>query len=117
MLRGLCSSGIMIPVAQALEPRVPGDTAQDPALPLGQVEAGKAQDSEDTPAAGLHQAVQISDPCTWRIQANADGETEVVTAGTDYSRAAELAATSLVPSCVTLCLGWSGAAREHDLTG
>ena len=41
-----------IPVVQAPEPRAPGDTAQNLALPLGQEEAGRTQGSKDTPAAG-----------------------------------------------------------------
>ena len=45
--------------------QIPGrlaDTAQNPVLPLGQVEAGRAQDSKDSPAARCPQAVQISTP-------------------------------------------------------
>ena len=38
------------------------DKASDPAFPLGQVEAGKAQDSEDSPAAGRTLTVQIIAP-------------------------------------------------------
>ena len=52
----------MIPAAQALEPRALGDTAQDPAIPPGQAEARRAQDSKDAPAAGRPPAVQISAP-------------------------------------------------------
>ena len=39
-----------------------GDTAQNPALPPGQAEAGKAQDSKDTPANRWPGAEQISAP-------------------------------------------------------
>ena len=40
-----------------------GNTAQDPALPLGLAEAKRAQDSKDTPAtAGWPRAEKISDP-------------------------------------------------------
>ena len=42
--------GSPIPVVQALEPRMLGDTAQDPVLPLGQAEAGRTQESKDAPA-------------------------------------------------------------------
>ena len=35
-----------IPAAQALDHRMPGDTAQDPVLYSRQAEAGRAQDSE-----------------------------------------------------------------------
>ena len=48
-------------------------TAQDPVVPPGQEETGKAQDTEDPPAAGCPQAVQISTQ-PWSIQANADWE-------------------------------------------
>ena len=64
----------MIPVAQASEPKAPVDTAQDPALPWGQAEAGRAQDSKDIPDAGRPRAVQISAPCTQSIQAPVDWE-------------------------------------------
>ena len=60
--RGLRCPGSAIPVAKAPEPRAPGGTAQHPALPPGQAEVGRAQDSEDTPAAGRSQAVQVSAP-------------------------------------------------------
>ena len=59
------------------------------------------------------QAVQISNSHPQSIQASVDWETVVVTTGAD-TRAGELAATSVVvPSGVTLCLGWSRAAREQ----
>ena len=45
-------SGSMIPGAQAPDPKVPGDTAQDPVLPLGQADARRTQDSKDAPVAG-----------------------------------------------------------------
>ena len=53
---------------------MPGDTAQNPALPLGQEEPGRAQDSEDAPATGRFRALQISTPCTGSIQPIADWE-------------------------------------------
>ena len=85
-----------------------GDTVQNPVLPSGQVEAGRAQDSEDTPAAEHPRVVQASAPYPRNIQASAEWETAVVTMGAD-SRAGELnAATAVVPPCVTLCLGGSG---------
>ena len=40
------------------------DTDPEPALPLGQVEVGRAQDSKDSPATGHPRAVQVSAP-TW----------------------------------------------------
>ena len=48
-----------IPAAQAPS-RGAGDTAQDPALPPGQTEAGRAQDGEDAPATKRPRAVQLS---------------------------------------------------------
>ena len=49
--------------------------------------------------------------CPGSIKASADWETVVVTVGAD-SRGGNLAAASVVvPPCVTLCLGRSGAAR------
>ena len=59
-------------------PQIPGrqaDTAQDPALPPGQAEAGRAQDSDDSPAAGHPRAVQVSAPRgPGSTQASADWE-------------------------------------------
>ena len=102
-----------IPVTQTPDPRALGATAQDPALVLGQAEDGRVQDSEDAPATGCPQAVQISASRPRSIQGSVDWETVVVTAGAD-SRAGELAAASVVvPPGVILCLGWSGATREQ----
>ena len=58
-----------ITAAQAPETRAGVDTAQDPAVPLGQAEAGRTKDSEDTAAAGHLRAVQISAPHPQSIQA------------------------------------------------
>ena len=71
-LEGAAPPGSVIPVAQAREPRVLGDTAQDLALPLGQPEARRAQGSKDTPAAGRPGAVQISSPHSRSIRAPMD---------------------------------------------
>ena len=66
------------------------DTAQDSALPLRQVEVGRAQNSKDSPATRCRQAVQISAPHhPGRIQASAEWENAVVTAGAN-SRAGDL---------------------------
>ena len=59
---GSCGPGAR---SQQYRPQIPGhrsDTAQDPAFPPppGQAEAGRAQESEDSPAARRPQAVQIS---------------------------------------------------------
>ena len=51
-----------IPAVQALDPSVPEDVAPDPAIPLGQVKAGRAQDSETASATGHPQAVQVRAP-------------------------------------------------------
>ena len=70
---------------QAPEPRAPGDTAQDPVLPPGQAEAGRAQDSKDAPAP----AEQTSSPAPQSLQA-LQTEISVVTEGAE-SRFPELA--------------------------
>ena len=75
----LCRDGLRnprstIPAAQALEHKVPEDIAQDPVLPPGQVEAGRTQESRDTPATGHPQAMQISAPRPRSNQAPADWE-------------------------------------------
>ena len=69
------SPGRGIPTVRAPEPRLPEDTAQDPALPAGQAEAGRAQDSKDTPAATtLSSADQrprprrIQNPADWELR-------------------------------------------------
>ena len=49
-----------------------GDTAQDLALPLGQAEARRAQESKGTPAARQPRADHISGPCPQSIQASVD---------------------------------------------
>ena len=71
---GTAQPGSMIPAAQASEPKAPVDTAQDPALPREQAEAGRAQDGEDVPDARRPQAVQIRATCTQSIQAPVDWE-------------------------------------------
>ena len=96
-----------VPVSQAPDARAVGDTVQNPVLPSGQAEAGRAQDSEDTPAAGHPRVVQTSASYPRSIQASTEWETVVVTMGAD-SRAGELNAATVVPPCVTLCLGGSG---------
>ena len=57
-------------------PRAQGarDTAQDPALPPGQVEAGRTQGGKDAPAARWPRAVQINTPCPRTIQVPGDWE-------------------------------------------
>ena len=100
---GLRNPGNAIPGVQALEPKALGNTAQDLVLPPGQVEAGRTQGSKDTPATGIPELCRAAPPIG-SIQAPADWETAVVTAGAD-SRAGELtAATVVVPSAVTLGL-------------
>ena len=58
---GGCAAPGAIPAAQA-RGRCAGDTAQDPALPPGQAEAGRTQGGEDAPAAPRPRAVQGGDP-------------------------------------------------------
>ena len=62
MWRWLCGPKSTIPVAQAPEPKAPRDTAQDTVLPLGQAEARRTQDSEDTPATRWHRTVETRAP-------------------------------------------------------
>ena len=57
-----CAAPRAIPVAKAPEPRAPGDTDQDPALPGGQTEAGRAQDSKDAPATGRLELCRSAGP-------------------------------------------------------
>ena len=110
---GAARPGSTIPAAQTLDARAPGDSAQDPALPSGQVEAGRAQDSEDAPVSRHPKLCRSR--CPQSIQASAAGETVVVTAGAD-SRAGRLAAAShIVPPCVTLCLVGSQPPRKRGL--
>ena len=54
----------MILAAQTTVLRALNKTAQDLTISLGQEEIGKAQDSEDTPASGCPQAVQMSAPAS-----------------------------------------------------
>ena len=98
-------------------PQSPGlrGTAQDPAFPPGQAEARRAQDIEDAPATGHPRAVQISAPCPRSIQASVDRETVVLAARADSMTRELAAAIAVVPPGVTLCLGWSSAAREQGL--
>ena len=111
-LHGGHGPGNTIPAAQALEPCVPGHTAQDPVLPLGQVEAGRTQDSKDAPAAGRPSRADQRPPPPEHL-----GQCRLVAAGVTAradSSAGELAAASgIVPSGVTVCLGWSRATREE----
>ena len=98
------------PAAQAPDSREPGHTAQDPALPPGKAEVGRAQESEDSLPSGApklcrsaHLAREHPGQCGLE-----DWETVVVTGGAD-SRAGELAATSVVvPPGVTSCLERQG---------
>ena len=100
-------------MVQAPEPRVPGDTAQDPALPPGQAETGRTQGSKVAPAPKQNRAVQIGAPRPWSIQAPMEWETALVTAGAD-SRAGELATATVVgPPGITLYLGLSTATSEQ----
>ena len=94
-----------------------GDTAQDPALPPGQAESRRTQDSEDAPATGRPRAVQVSAPCPPEHPGPCGLVAAGITAGAD-TRAGELATASvLVPPDVTLCLGRSRATTEQEPHG
>ena len=96
--------GSTIPAVQAPEPRAPGDTVQDPVLPLGQAEAGRTQDSEDTPASGGPKVCRSAPLPPPEHPGPCELGAVVVTAGAD-SRAGQLAAASVVvPPGVTLQL-------------
>ena len=86
------------------DPRAQGnrDTAQEPVLPLGQVEAGRTQDSKDAPALGDPELCRSAPPAPQSIQAPADWETAIVTAGAD-SRAGELTPPLLLFLLVSPC--------------
>ena len=111
-MEGAAGPGNAIPVVQAPDPRVLGDTAQDSALPPGQVEVGRVQDSEDTSAARRPQALQISTLQPWEHPGQCRLRAVVVTAGADSSPRELAAASGAVPLGVTLCLRWSRATRE-----
>ena len=105
--------GSPIPAAQAPDLRALGDTAQDPALPLAQGEAERAQDSEDAPAARCPQAVQVSASHPGNIQASADWETASSYCGSCLqSWGADRRQWWFLPG-VTSCLGQGGATREE----
>ena len=100
---------------QQHRPRSPGrgaDTAQYPALPRGQAEAGRAQDKGCSCCqAPPHCADQRPRPRS--IQAGSCSSY----CGAD-SKAGDLAAASgVVPPGVTLCLGLSGPPGNRGLTG
>ena len=82
-------------------------------IPLGHVGAGRTQDREDAPAAGPPRAVQVSAPHARSIQAPTDWGLQ------ELLRELTLGLKSWPPPVllflpyVTLCLGWSGATREH----
>ena len=105
---------------QQYRPQIPGCWGTQPRIlwfPPGQAETGRAQDSEDSPAARCPQAVQI---CASTVL----GAPRPVWTGRlcNYcrigSRAGDLATTSVVvPPCVTLCLGGAGPPGNRGLTG
>ena len=117
----LLPSGARAPGVQFQQnrPWIPGhqaDTAQDPVLPLGQAEAGRAEDSKDPPAARHPQAVQISAPHSWEHP----GECRPVAAGVTGradSRAGRVAAPVWLFLLVSPCAWESGATREQGPQG
>ena len=96
-----------ISAVQGPDPRTPNRHSLGSCTTLGQVEACRAQDSEDSPAARCPQAVQFNTTCPWSIQASVYRNTVVVTAGA-HSRTGELAATSVLFLLVSPC-NWNGA--------
>ena len=86
-----------------------------PAIPLGQLGAGKTQDSEDAPATAHPRAVQVSAPHIRSIQGPTDWELQELlrelTPGLESWTPPVLLFLPMSPCA--LCLGQSGAAREH----
>ena len=74
------ASGSAIPAAQALDPRAPGDTAQDPELPLGQADMGGPRIVRMLMPPGAPKLCRSVTPARGSIQTSADWETAVVTA-------------------------------------
>ena len=105
---GSCGPRSSIPAAQALDPRAPGDTVHDLALPPGQAKVERAQDREGTGR---------SVPLTREYQASVDRETALVTGGADSRAGDPAVASAFVPTGVTLCLGRSRATREQEPKG
>ena len=101
--RGLCGRGVQF---QWCRPRRPGHRGTHPRI---RCSPGMGGGQEDTGQQGrsCHLApLSCADhhpPTPQSIQAPADWETAVVTAGADY-RAGELATATVVPTGVTLCL-------------
>ena len=89
---GGCAARSVIPTAQRAQGA--GDTAPDLALPPGQAEARRAQESKDTPASGRPLAKQTSGPIPGASRP-LQTDSPIVTAGAD-SRAGELTATTAV---------------------
>ena len=74
-------SGSIIQAAQALDPRVLGHSPRSPTH--SEIGGGEGkQESEDTPAAGAHRLCRSMPTAPQSIQASADWEIVVVTAGT-----------------------------------
>ena len=97
------------PGAQGARGHSPGSSSQ--------VEAGRAQDSEDAPAARRPKLCRLATPAAPEHPGQCRPGAAGVTGGAD-SRAGGLAtATVVVPPGVTLCLGLSGAAREQGPQG
>ena len=88
-----------------------------PGLTPGQAEARRAQDSKDTPAQAVPQAVQVSAPPPPEHPGPCGLGAAVVTAGADSRAGEPAAATVVVPPGVTVCLGRGGAARGQGPHG
>ena len=96
---------------QAPEPRAPGDTAQDPALPPDRRMPGGHR---ATRTLLLRVGLSCADQCPRRQSIQAPGSGGVVVSAGADSTAGELAAlTVVVPPGVTLYLGLRSAAREQ----
>ena len=104
-----------VPAAQAPDSRAPGNTAQDPALPLGQVELPRGPGQRRCSCHGAPQPCRSAPTALRSIQASADWETVVVTVGADSSTG-DLATTSVVvpPGVTWMERGCQGTGVSQD---
>ena len=99
-------------MVQAMGPRAPGDTAQDPVLPLGTGGGRKSTGQRGSSWGQEPPSCAGQRPCSREHPGQCRLGAAVVTVGADPS-AGELASNSgVVPRGVTLCLEQSRAARE-----
>ena len=101
---GSCGPRSAIPAAQAPDPRAPGDTAQDAALPLGKGRGGEGTGEQGFSSRRVPPSWADKHPPTLGASRPV-WETAVVTAGANSGAGRLDAASVVVPPGVTLCLG------------